>query len=596
MNEENLIHHLQKRASECPTQIAIQYKDRGRWQYYRWQDIQKIVAGLSKSLKEHGVSKGDRVAVMANTRPEWFLTDLAIMAAGAVTVPIYPSLLPEDIGHVLNDSEAQMLILENSAQWARWLEAKDGTNNAPEIVVLDTDGMSQSEDWKSWSSLLDSGRDSIEDVDQYLKAQADEIQLSDLATLPYTSGTTGKPKGVMLTHRQIMSELIDVFKIIPVTGEDLTLTFLPFSHIFGRVESWGSIYAGYRLGFAESIDKIRSNLQEIKPTFMLAVPRIFEKLHAAILTQVETKPLTKKIFDIALSVGRRYSQYIQEGKPVPFTLLAEYKAADRLVFKKIREKLGGRLRFAVSGGAPLNAEVSEFFHAVGILVLEGYGLTETTAGICFNSPIKYKLGTVGPALEDVEIKVAPDGELLIKSDKVMTGYYNNQEATDEVFEDGYFKTGDIGEVDANGFVKITDRKKDLIKTAGGKYVAPQKLEGMLKLDPLVSNVLIHGDQRKYVVALVTLDPVQAKAYAKKEGIDFENYSDLVEAPEIKNKIKGSIADANSTLASFESIKKFQILPNDFTIESGELTPSLKVKRKHCDTKYKNLLDSLYSGS
>ena len=596
MIKDNLIHHLYKRAIDNPTQIAIQYKDRGRWQYYRWQDILKIVSGLCNALKERGITKGDRVAIMANTRPEWFLTDLAIMAAGGVTVPVYPSLLATDVAHVLKDSEARLLILEDSSAWSKWLETKIEITDHPEIIVMDIEGLPQSDDWKSWSSLLDSGRETLDRPESFLKQQADEIELSDLATLPYTSGTTGKPKGVMLTHRQIMSELIDVFNIIPVTSEDLTLTFLPFSHIFGRVEAWGSVYAGYRLGFAESIDKIRTNLQEIKPTFMLAVPRIFEKLHAAILTQVETKTLTKKVFDVALSVGKRHSQYVQSGEAVPFTLLAEYKAADRLVFKTIREKLGGRLRFAVSGGAPLNSEVSEFFHAIGILILEGYGLTETTAGICFNSPIKYKLGTVGPALADVEIKLAEDGEILIKSDKVMTGYYNNEAATQEVFEDGYFKTGDIGELDTEGFLRITDRKKDLIKTAGGKYIAPQKLAGMLKLDPLVSNVLIHGDQRKYVVALVTLDPDQTKAYAERKGIEFKNYSDLVTNPEIKTRIKNTVAEANATLASFESIKKFQILPNDFTVESGELTPSMKVKRHHCDTKYKSELDSLYSGA
>jgi long-chain acyl-CoA synthetase len=595
----NIIQHLTDRYEKHPTALAIRYKDRGRWHSYRWQDVHQVVASVASGIESLGLQKGDRLAIMSETRPEWFLTDLAALAVGAVIVPIYPNLMADDVSYILEHSEAKILVLEDVDQFERWKTIKDKHPGMQVFIIdpgmVDPENIDPSLDWSTWSTLLEKGRRDQKDGKTYLRSLADKISLDDLATIPYTSGTTGRPKGVALTHNQIMSELEDVFKVIPVNEKDITLTFLPFSHIFGRVESWGSVVTGYTLGFAESIDRLKDNLGEVQPTFLIAVPRIFEKLYAAIQSQAANNPVKKRIFDLGLSVGKKYSTYIRENRRVPLPLVLEYTLFDQAVFKTIREKLGGRLRFAISGSAPLAREIAEFFHSIGVPIFEGYGLTETTAGITFNTPFEYKFGTVGKPLPDVELKFAADGEVLVKSRKVMRDYYKNPEATAAVMQDGYFKTGDIGELDAEGYLRLTDRKKDLIKTAGGKYVAPQKLENLLKLNPLISNVLIHGDQRNYVVALVTLNRAAVEDFAKQKDLTTSDYAKLVTTREIQNAIKSAVSDTNSQLASFESIKKFKIIANDFTVETGELTPSLKVKRKVVEDKYRQDLDGLYKG-
>jgi len=591
---KNLIHHLVDRFETHPTGVAIRYKDKSRWHSYRWQDVFQVVNSLAAGLEQTNIKKGDRIAIMSETRPEWFLSDLAIMALGAVTVPIYPNLQTDDVSFILEDSDSRILILEDLEQYNRWLEIK-AKHKDVRVVVIDPDGLPSSEDWISWASYLEKGRRDLINLKEKLIHLADQIELKDMATVPYTSGTTGQPKGVVLTHEQLVSELNDVFRIMPVTNKDSTLTFLPFAHILGRVEAWGAVVAGYTLAFAESIDRLKFNLQEVNPTFLIAVPRIFEKLYSAIISQAAGNPIKKIIFERALAVGKLYAQKIREGQPIPLTLTLEYRAHDELVFKQIREKLGGHLRFAVSGGAPLAAEIAEFFHGIGILIFEGYGLTETTAGICFNHPFKYRFGTVGTPLDNVQLKINDDGEVLVKSPKVMKEYFKNPQATSEAFHEGFLKTGDIGEIDKDGFLKLTDRKKDLIKTAGGKYVAPQKLENLLKLNPLVSQVLIHGDQKPYIVALITVNKLAAEEMAKQRQLKDMTFEKLIESREVVTQIKNAVAEANSHLASFESIKKFQILPTDFTIESGELTPSLKVKRKVVESKFKALIDALHKG-
>jgi long-chain acyl-CoA synthetase len=338
------------------------------------------------------------------------------------------------------------------------------------------------------------------------------------------------------------------------------------------------VHTGYALAFAESIDKLKNNLKEIEPTFIIAVPRIFEKIYAGVLAQVEQSPTKRRVFETALAIGTRFSKIEEKNKNPGLILSIENQIAKKLVFNSVLKAMGGRMRFAVSGGAPLNPEVAKFFHSMGLLICEGYGLTETTAGVCFNSPFEYKFGSVGKPLADVDIKIAENGEILVKSKKVMKEYYLDEAATREAFVDGYFRTGDIGHLDKDGFLFITDRLKDLIKTDGGKYVAPQRLENLLKTSPIISNVLIHGDQKKYIVALLTLNPP---------------YNTNPNDPATYELVKNVVAEVNTNLASFESIKKFIILPKDFTVETGELTPSLKVKRRFCDIKFKNEIDSLY---
>jgi long-chain acyl-CoA synthetase len=361
----------------------------------------------------------------------------------------------------------------------------------------------------------------------------------------------------------------------------------------GRVEHWGHVYIGWTMAYAESIEKIRYNLPEIQPTVMVAVPRIFEKVYSAILAQVETQALRKKIFDWAMEIGRQISYKKVTHQLIPLKLLLQYEAAKKLVLNKVSEAFGGKLRFAISGGAPISKDLAQFFHAAGILILEGYGLTETTAAIAINTPYNYRFGSVGRPVGEAKIKIAEDGEILVKSHKVMKEYLKDPKNTAEVLKDGWFHTGDIGEVLPSGDIRITDRKKDLIKTAGGKYVAPQKLEALLLNNPLISHALIHGDQKKYIVALVTLDRLYLEKWAQEKDWTYNKWTDLAEHPDVIEAVRETVNKANSQLASFESIKKFKILPQEFTVEGGELTPSLKVKRKLLDKRFHEVIESLY---
>jgi len=575
---KTILASLNDRRNRTPKDIAIQFKSGERWLKYTWAEYYNLVESIAGGLNHYGVKKNTRVAIIANTRPEWIVADLAILGLGGQTVPIYPNSLDEDVAFIINDAQVEFVVLEDNQQIQKWRRIAEQCPSVKQVVLIQHQGQ-EHKNYVAWGELLNKGRDSLKENPMKFVAAANELSPSDWATIPYTSGTTGRPKGVVLTHAQIMSEMQDVFSLVLVDHKDISLSFLPYSHILGRVEAWGSIYAGYTLAFAENIDKIKQNLKEVRPTFLIAVPRIFEKIYAGILSQVEQSRVRREIFKQALQVGLKVSSTVQEKRPLGLQLAAEFEIAQKLVFDKILRALGGRLRFAVSGGAPLSAEVSRFFHSLGLLICEGYGLTETTAGISFNSPLHYKFGTVGRPLSDVLVRIAEDGEILVKSQKVMIEYYNNAEATREAFDNGYFKTGDIGHIDSDGYLCITDRKKDLIKTAGGKYVAPQKLENKLKESPYVSNVLIHGDQKKYIIALITV-----------------NRSLLPDptSPESYKVIKDIIANANEELASHESIKKFSILPAEFTVEGGEITPSLKIKRRFCDQKYKKEIDELYS--
>lgn len=572
-----ILNHLIHRAEKNKNNTALQFKDNDKWVGYRWHEYFSLIETVAAALSHCGLLRGDRVAIISETRPEWIISDLAIMAMGGVTVPVYPNNLSSDVEFILNDSKATAIFLENYAQYEKWLSIRSNCPSVKHVIVFKS-GHEKTKEYISWIELLNMGREHLRASPKQVVDEMKKSQLSDVATILYTSGTTGRPKGVVLSHEQIMSELEDAFTLISVNENDKSLTFLPYSHVFGRVEAWGNVYAGYTLAFAESIDRIKANLSEIKPTFLVAVPRIFEKIYAGILTQLENNKTKQKIFLKAQEIGLQVSERLQAKKNLGPVLMLEYEAAKLLVFNKILKAMGGRLRFAISGGAPLSAEISRFFHGIGLLICEGYGLTETTAGITFNSPLDYKFGSVGKALKDVTITIAEDGEILVKSKKVMLEYYNNPKATSEVFFEGKFRTGDIGHIDEDGFLFITDRKKDLIKTAGGKYVAPQKLENILKLSPYISNVLIHGDQKKYIIALVTLNA---------------KYAELHNDQEMYKTIKDFIAEANTQLASYESIKKFSILPQDFTVETGELTPSLKVKRRFCDQKFKKEIDDLY---
>ncbi len=575
---------------------AIIFPRKGKWIEQTWSNYKSVVEEVCLGLRSLGIEPKDRVAILSNTRPEWAYCDMAILCLGAITVPIYHSNTTEDIAHILINSESKVLICENLALLKKFNEIASQTKVTKVVCIdFDSDKMSDKSNTQvlSFEKLQELGTKLIKATPNAFQESAKKVNLEDVATIVYTSGTTGVPKGVVLTHTQIMSEVVDTFPLLGISAKDRTLTFLPFTHVMGRIELWGHTIIGYTMCYAEGIDRIRDNFSKTKPTVMIAVPRVFEKIYSAIQLQAETSKLEKKIFDWAVSIGRQVSQCKLERRALPIQVALQYQLAKKLVFDKINAGLGGHLRFVFSGGAPINQNLAEFFHAVGLTLLEGYGLTETTAAITVNTPFDYKFGTVGKPIGDVKLKLAEDGEILVQSKKVMKEYYLDPEATSQVMDGGWFKTGDIGEFTPDGFLKITDRKKDLIKSAGGKFIAPQKIEALLKQTDFISNVYVHGDQKKYVVALVTLDSAATKHFAETNDISYKDFASLVKNPKIKEHVHDIVSEANSHLASYETVKNFEIIDHEFSIESGELTPSLKVKRKFVDEKYKDLLEAMY---
>jgi long-chain acyl-CoA synthetase len=529
-----------------------------------YQYLQKIVF-LKKTLENlvpDKTLKNKTVALVSNTRWEWAAIDIASIGSGAILAPLYANLNDEDVTYILNHSEADIVVLETKKHLEQFHRIENQIIKKVSLVVIDD---------------LEIHSDTVTEAEiQNFIDESSAIQHEDPITIIYTSGTTGQPKGVLMQHQALISEVSETFGLFQISEKDTSLSFLPYAHVMGRIEHWGSCAIGYRLAFAESVETLKSDLLAIQPDFLVAVPRIFEKIYAGILNKIETQPLKKKLFDQALSVSDKMNYFRQTKQTPPYSLILQFEVLSKVVFAPVKKAFGGKLRFAISGGAPLGAELGSFFANMGIKVLEGYGLTETFAAITVNTESQWRLGTVGRPIGDVDIRFDEDGEILVKSKKNLKEYYKNSEATAEAFKDGYFRTGDIGEFTSDGFLKITDRKKDLIKTAGGKYVAPQKLEGLLKQDPLISQVLIIGDQRKFVSALISVEVAT-------ENIEITH-----------DKVKKHIQKVNATLASYDAIKKFEIVFESWTVDNGSLTPSMKVKRKVLEKRYADLIDKLYS--
>jgi long-chain acyl-CoA synthetase len=597
MAEDTLAKLFWSRVERSADKPAQQFKQAGVWQTRTWREVGDTVRELALGLIALGRAKGDSVALLSTSRAEWVQADFAIFSAGCITVPVYPTYPSDLVAYVIKDSGARTVFVEDAAQLAKVLEARAQIPHLEHIVVMTGyDAPQPPTSVLTWETLRRAGRDQGAALQSTLAERVTTGGADDVASIVYTSGTTGPPKGVVQTHGNHVAALTASKMATPVQEGWVHLLFLPLAHSFARLESFLGVTHGLTTAFAENLDKLRDNLPETRPHFICSVPRVFEKVYAGVLATAQAgSPVKRKIFNWAVAVGRDVSRHQQRGQPVPVGLELKRRLAHKLVFSKLHARLGGRLQWAISGGAPLARDIAEFFHAAGILLLEGYGLTETCPALTFNRPDRYKFGSVGQALPGVELKIAPDGEILARGANVATrGYYKQPEATREVFEpDGWFHTGDIGRLDEDGFLFITDRKKDLIVTAGGMNIAPQNIENLLKADPFISQVLVHGDRRPYPVALITLNPEELGKFAREQGVLTSDPGALVRHPRVVERVARTVEEKNTTLQSYARIKKFSILPGDFTLEGGELTPTLKVKRKIVVEKYKKELEGLY---
>lgn len=591
---------FQHRVKETPDKVAFTFPDKSEaWQKMTWAETEVRVRKIACALRALGLEDEQRCGILSVTRIEWILADLGVLAAGGATTTVYPSNTAEECAYILKDSDTRVVFAEDDGQVAKLREVRDQLPNLAQVVVID--GKPGDDGWVITLDQLEArGQEADEaDPDAY-QAAIDRITLDRLATLIYTSGTTGMPKGVELLHECWVFEGHTMKEVGVFREDDIQFLWLPLSHSFGKVLEVSCIQIGFTTAVDGRIPKIVDNLSVIRPTFMAAAPRIFEKVYNRVVTMAEESGgLRLKIFKWALGIGRQVSQLRQNGKEPSGVLAVQNMIADKLVFSKLRDRFGGRVRFFISGSAPLSREMAEFFHASNVLILEGYGLTESSAATCVNMPQAFKFGSVGPALPGIEVQIAEsNGEILIRGPSVMRGYHNLPEKTAETLDsEGWLHTGDVGELDDKGFLKITDRIKDLIKTSGGKYVAPQEIEGKTKAAcPYLEHVLVHGNARNFCTALVTLDADSMAAWARDHDKSSASVAELAELAEVKSLVQAAFDAVNADLASYETIKKFAIVPEPFTVETGELTASLKVKRKVVESKYKDLLDGFYSGA
>lgn len=594
-------------ASSGPRQ-AFQFFRGESLEHLTWDETRARVDALAAGLVALGITLEDRVAIASTTRLEWALADLAIMTAGAATTTIYPSSHRDDVAYIIADSGSRIVFAEDEAQLAKLRESRSETPQLSKVVLLDPSGgksgspgdeTADADDWViGVDELAALGRDLLAHEPDVLDQRVGALTPEHLATIIYTSGTTGRPKGVLLTHDAIVYVAAANASMGQLTEDDLQFLWLPMSHIFGKLMIALPLQIGFPTAIDGRLDKIVDNLAVIHPTFMAAAPRIFEKAYARIQATFDAETGVKKaLIDWSLGVGAQAQARREQGEEPSGLLALQLKAADALVLSKVRERFGGRVRFFISGSAALNPDVARWFGSVGLLVNEGYGLTETSAATCVNRADvgSYQLGSVGWPVPGTQVRVAEDGELLIKGPGVMRGYHHKPQETAEVLTaDGWLHTGDIGAVDERGFVQITDRKKDLFKTSGGKYIAPSVIESTFRgICPFVSQFLVHGDRRNFASALVTLDPDAMTAWAAGQGMAGRPYAEIVSSPQAHAMVQGYVDQLNAGLNRWETIKKFSILPRDFTIEDGELTPSLKLRRRVVTDKFRAELDALY---
>jgi len=568
---------------------ALLVKREKQYRPITYTELGRRVYAFARALHELGVRKGDRVAILAENCPEWAITDWATLCLGAITVPIYPTLTAPQVGEILSDSEPKVLVVSDKKQLHKAREAVEGTGLNPQMICIASEDTGET---PTFAQMLNQPGALTESE---LRALVDASQPDDIITFIYTSGTTGEPKGAMLTHRNLISNIEAVLELIDWRPDDLFLSFLPLSHVFERMAGhFLPIYAGLTIAYAESLFTLANDMLEVKPTLMLGVPRFYASVMDRILASVrQMPPLRQKLFYRTLEVGKVYSRCLREGRPVPLGVRLQHAILDKLVASKIRERVGGRLRYFVSGGAALPKEVAEFFHAFGILILEGYGLTETSPVLTVNPPNAPRFGSVGKPIPGVEIKIAEDGEILARGPNIMLGYYKKPEATAAAIDpDGWFHTGDVGYMDEDGYLYITDRKKDIIVLANGKNVAPQPIENMLKQSELIQEAVVYGDGMSAPVALIVPNIDALRAFAKQQGIEAADDEALLNHDAVQKRFRQELERVNRELADFQRLKSFRLISKPFSIETGELTPTLKVKRRVVAEKYAHLLQEM----
>ncbi len=569
----------------------MMYKESGKYVSISTQEFGNRVKNFALGLKDIGVEPGDKLIILSENCPNWVITDLANLCIGGITVPIYTSLVPEQIKYIIDNSDAGVVVCSDLELWKKIEAVKNELIKVKHFILLQPEAP---EGVLSLSEVQDKGKRLDNEDPKLFEKLAMSVKPDDIASIIYTSGTTGIPKGVLLFHSNFVSNAKTVSDIIEFSPKDTVLSFLPLSHVLERMVTFAYIYKGCSIAYAESVETVGENLVEIRPYIMVSVPRVFEKIYAKVIDNVlASSAVKRKIFFWAAGVGKEYGRKKLLKQSISGWLKFKNNIAHKLVFSKIIEKTGGRVRFFVSGGAALSKDIAEFFYAMGLVVLEGYGLTETSPVIAVNTFENLKFGSVGVPIPGVEVKIADDGEILSKGPHIMKGYYKMEAETKEAIKDGWFYTGDIGYLDEEGFLVITDRKKDIIVTTGGKNVAPQMIESILKMDPYITSAVVVGNSRKFVSALVVPDFEKLEKYAKEQNISYGSHADLVKNDKIINFFEEEIDKRLANLSSYEKVKKVLLLEKDFEIEKGEVTPTLKVKRNYVENKYKNQIDTLY---
>lgn len=588
---ETLGRMLQHTLKTYPKREFMLVKREGKYVPISSAEFGDSVRRLALGLHSLGFSKGDKLCLISENRPEWTMFDLAVLSLGGLTVPVYTTLVGEQIRYIVEDSDAKVVVVSSPELWKKVEPLRPRLPQVGRYIVMTAGAQDGT---MTMDELLAGGQELEARRPRLFEELLDAVRPDDEASIIYTSGTTGDSKGVVLTHDNFLSNVKTAAAIMEFSCEDKALSFLPLSHVLERMVMFAYLYVGAAIAFAESVEAVAQNLVEVKPTIMVSVPRVFEKIYARVMDQVlASPPLRRRIFFWAVATGKQHSAAVLAGRKAAPGLKLRLAAARKLVFSKILTKTGGRIRFFVSGGAPLAKDIGEFFHAIGLIIYEGYGLTETSPVLAVNTPGHIKFGTVGRPIPGVEIKIAPDGEILARGPNIMKGYYKKEAETREVFEGGWFHTGDIGHLDEDGFLVITDRKKDLIITSGGKNVAPQPIENLLKTIPYISNVVVIGDRRKFVSALVVPNFEKLEEWARSKDIAFGGREELVRDERVAVFLQAEIDRATPNLASYERIKKLRVLSRDFEIEHGEITPTLKVRRGSIEVRYRELIDEMY---